>query len=301
MSRLIAVDWGSSSFRAYLVESTGKLLDTIKSDQGIFNLTRDDIETCFKSQCASWLDKFPQAGVLMSGMVGSRNGLKETQYLPTPCSAKTISLALESVELFDRSVKIVPGLCFIEDEKTSDVMRGEEVQILGAVNKLSNDCELICLPGTHSKWAVVEDGKIRRFSTFASGEMYSTLLSLDLFKGIIFSKSFDKESFQKGLDASFQTAGFLNSIFSGRVKLLSGELDDIHLSSYLSGVIIGYEILSATKIYSSNSKVVIVGSHYLQELYTLAFSHFNIESFCLEPDTTYVSGIYSLAKQNNYF
>ena len=155
---LIAVDWGSSSFRAYLVTRDGTTLATIATADGVGSIAEGGFPATFRRLAGSWLDAHARLPVLMSGMVGSRNGWREAPYASCPADARAIAAKLAVVEAGGRRVHIVPGLVSEDDGTEPDVMRGEEVEILGIAE---TGASLVVLPGSHSKWAAVADGRIR--------------------------------------------------------------------------------------------------------------------------------------------
>ncbi len=169
---LIGVDWGSSSFRAYRIARDGAILETIATADGVAAVSPGGFPAAFRGLLGGWLDAHPAAPVLASGMVGSRNGWREAPYLPCPADPIALSANLVTVEAEGRRVLIVPGLSDIDAQGEPDVMRGEEVQILGVAG---GGADLIVLPGSHSKWAAVDAGRILGFETFPTGEVFAAV------------------------------------------------------------------------------------------------------------------------------
>ena len=172
----IGIDWGSSRFRAYLMATDGRVLDSVSSNDGIFQLAPGRFAGVIQERCGDWLMRYPGILVLMSGMVGSRQGWLEMPYLETPVDGAGLAAGLRSMATaLDARFYLVPGVQTTDVQGRSDVMRGEEVQIIGALGQLSGGDALLCLPGTHSKWAEVERGQLRRFSTFMTGECFALM------------------------------------------------------------------------------------------------------------------------------
>jgi 2-dehydro-3-deoxygalactonokinase len=171
MSRkLLAVDWGTSSLRGALISSDGVVLDKRAFPQGIMQVAHGQFQHVFEQRFGDWMTG--ETLCLISGMAGSRQGWREAPYCPCPSGFEDIAQHLQWIEK-DR-IGIVPGLSTFNDQ-TPDVMRGEEIQIFGALNNLQTaDAEFV-LPGTHSKWAMVVGGHIQSFKTFMTGEFYGLL------------------------------------------------------------------------------------------------------------------------------
>src|SRR5271165_4924862 len=169
---LIGVDWGSSSFRAYLMAGDGAVLDTIAAAEGVASISPGEFPSAFRRLIGGWLAQHPALPVLASGMVGSRNGWREAPYVKCPADPRAIAHNLVAVETDGRRVLIVPGLSYEDENGRPDVMRGEEVEILGIADA---GARLIVLPGSHSKWAVVEKGRVQRFKTFVTGELFAAI------------------------------------------------------------------------------------------------------------------------------
>src|SRR5215831_16582470 len=148
---MIAIDWGTSSFRAYRVSETGTVLDKRSALVGILAVADGRFAEALESQIGDWLHA-GEAPVVMSGMIGSRQGWKEAPYAHCPAGLAEIGAAMVPVQWGHRRAWIAPGVTCRDEGGVPDVMRGEEVQILGALDALAEPSAWICLPGTHSKW-----------------------------------------------------------------------------------------------------------------------------------------------------
>src|SRR5687768_2699500 len=154
--RLIAIDWGTSRFRAYLVDSAGGILQDVASEDGMATVRDGKFADVLLARCGHWLRGYPDLPVLMSGMVGSRNGWKEAPYVPCPARLDDIRRAIQKIEILPARLSgIVPGLIYRETD-VADVIRGEETKIIGT----GGEDGLIVMPGTHCKWARIEGGQI---------------------------------------------------------------------------------------------------------------------------------------------
>ena len=164
---MIAIDWGSSAFRAFLLDSSGDVLARISTDDGVLMTNGTSFSRILMDNCGRWLDKHGCLPIVMSGMVGSRNGWREASYVPCPVTVEALAAApLKVGNDQGLDVRIMPGVSGPNFFGGLDVMRGEEVQVFGALASLDLSNALICLPGTHSKWCVIENGQITSLTTF---------------------------------------------------------------------------------------------------------------------------------------
>ena len=172
----VSVDWGTSAFRARLTAADGAPLDVVEAEVGAVDLASGAHEAFAETQIGGWTRRFPGLPVVMSGMVGSRQGWVEAPYVPCPAGAAEIAAAMTTLSATRIGrVFVVPGISGRDQRDAPDVMRGEETQILGALAASGRADGLFVLPGTHSKWARVEGGRIVDFATFMTGEIFAAL------------------------------------------------------------------------------------------------------------------------------
>ena len=243
---LIAVDWGSTHFRAKLFVD-GQIIASVSSPDGIRHREGRDCDAILALHCGAWKHTHPDARVLMSGMIGAREGWVEAPYVTAPCGLADLAAAIVAVPSATFSeVFIVPGVrCDDPDTNTTDVMRGEETQIAGLLDSLPGGGAVICLPGTHSKWVMCQEGAIHRFRTWLTGEAYERLTRESLISGDGTPAEPESEAFARGLDESDLPGGLLHHLFLGRTHLLAGRLDASEVRSYVSGLLIGHELREA--------------------------------------------------------
>src|SRR6185437_8161407 len=160
-------DWGTSALRGARLDEAGKVLEEKSAPLGILNVPNGDFAGVFAAQFSSWMEV--GARCLISGMAGSRQGWAEAPYVACPAGPDELARHLLWIER-DR-IALVPGLSDRQGD-VPDVMRGEEVQIFGAMRLAGLADGLFVLPGTHSKWATVRGGKVMGFRTFMTGEVY---------------------------------------------------------------------------------------------------------------------------------
>lgn len=265
----IGVDWGTSSFRAYRFAADGEMLEGRRAQAGILVIDDGAFEDAFEELIGDWLDAYPQVPVVLSGMIGSRQGWLETPYLACPAAVDDIAGALVPLTLSrGRLIHLAPGLSTRAADGIPDVMRGEEVQILGAVDLIGTGSATVCLPGTHSKWARVEDRRVTRFSTHMTGEVFDVLRRHSILGRGIEHAAWDDAAFLEGVARSGARGGLLHHLFGVRAAGLFGDLAPETAGAFLSGLVIGHEIRSA----EPDGTVHLVGEDDLVRLYGRALA-----------------------------
>lgn len=293
MRPLIAIDWGTSSLRGARLSATGQVLESREFARGILSVPTGQFEAIFNELFGDWMQA-PDALCLISGMAGSRQGWQEVPYCP--CPAGFAELGQHLLWLQDHRIALVPGLsCMNPDAlSTPDVMRGEEVQIFGALQLAGRDSATLVLPGTHSKWAQVQSGRVTRFSTFMTGEMYALLSQHSILgKTLDLSGAFDQTTFLQGIDQSQQPGSVLNKLFAVRTLGLFDRMPAAALPSYLSGLLIGEE-LRTQPMTDAQGPVILIGSDTLTLRYTLALQHLGIACQSRGAEATW-AGLHALA------
>lgn len=305
----IAVDWGTSNLRAYLLDQEGNSLDQRESNKGILNVVPGQFETVLTNLVGDWLTQ--GLPILMAGMVGSRTGWQEVDYQTCPLSLDTLGEKLHWLETgLDCPVAIVPGLQGRGVSGCNDIMRGEETQLLGVLDWLqsqqSDEDVLCCMPGTHCKWVRIEQGQIKQFSTTFSGELFANInRDSSLVRGLPSSETLDVEAFKLGLATSQQQGGLLHHLFSVRSNYISNELSPDQVRDYLSGVVIGHDVMDMLKAIPDQTetaqkagKVHLIGSRGLCDRYAIALESMAIEHLFIEAGEASIRGLKRLAEQN---
>ncbi|MEO7115150.1 MAG: 2-dehydro-3-deoxygalactonokinase [Caldimonas sp.] len=284
---LIALDWGSSSLRAYLMSDAGKVLETRSSDDGASRLSVDVavadrpavFERHLRSLVPDWLASGPP--VLACGMVGSAHGWCEADYLECPVDIAALHERLVAVEGSDGlRVRIVPGVSRHPVGAAPDVMRGEETQVAGVLARdarLANGVAWIVLPGTHSKWVKVENGRIVSFATRMTGELFELLRSHSVLgRSLAPSTTFDADAFERGCTAARVAGGadVARLLFGVRTLGLFGRMPATSLVDYLSGVLIGAELAAALVDIEADVPLVLAGDERLCDRYRRGLAHF---------------------------
>jgi 2-dehydro-3-deoxygalactonokinase len=271
---LIAIDWGTTSARAYRVAHDGDVLDQRSAPLGISQVSEGRFAEALDRLLGDWRDE--RVPRLASGMIGSRQGWVEAPYIacPAPLAALASSLAYTP----QRELAIVPGVRTRDANDVPDVMRGEETQILGGVDRHEQRV-LLALPGTHSKWALVESGRIVDFATFMTGEMWHVLVAHSILgrlavQGI--SGAPPGPGYARGVARGIGNGPLLHDVFGARTLALMGELAPEDVTDWLSGLMIGREVRNA-RIWAhqhgyDGARVRLIGDDALVARYATAFA-----------------------------
>jgi 2-dehydro-3-deoxygalactonokinase len=290
---MIAVDWGTSSFRAYRLDATGRVFDTRSSPRGILTVADRDFAAVLRDAVGAWLDG--ERLMLLSGMIGSRQGWREAPYCPCPAGEAEIRQAMIRLD-FDWAGEtwLAPGLSY-RSNGVPDVMRGEEVQILGALDALGGD-GLVCLPGTHSKWATVSAGRITGFQTHMTGESFAVLRQHSILGRLMPAPDAesdpDDRAFAAGLARARTAGGLLHHLFGVRSLGLMGDVPAAGLPAYLSGLLIGHELAAAATI---EGPVHLIGNETLTGRYARALELSGRVAHPMAPDLA-AAGLHLLSQ-----
>lgn len=302
-TELIALDWGTSSLRAYRLGAAAQPIETRSLALGIMQLDGTDtgFEHALQQACGDWQEAEPHVPLIACGMIGSKQGWREAAYVEAPLTVADLSGALRAVERADRMpLWLVPGV--IQPGALPNVMRGEETQVFGLLEESAHaeDSLLIGLPGSHSKWLTVEQGQLSRFHTFMTGEVYSALLAHTILgRTAVTGDAFDAQAFERGLrvaQSSDGQGGPLSTIFSSRTLVLTGGLSGEAQPDYLSGLLIGHELMAMRTLckVSVDQRIVLIGSGALCSRYLWALEHCGFESVGFAPQAT-VTGLWTIA------
>jgi 2-dehydro-3-deoxygalactonokinase len=273
---LIGIDWGTTAFRAYRLAADGRVIDAKSAPLGILKVPDGDFERVLEREIGRWLADGPDLPVVAAGMITSRQGWVEVPYCLCPAGSDQIARALRRHATGrGHVVHFVPGLSLVGADGVPDVIRGEETQIVGAVGAAPGR-RLLVLPGTHSKWALAQDGRIVWFATFMTGELFGVLKEHSILGRLMAGDAHDERAFQRGLAyARSRPGGLLKRLFSARTLGLYGELSETAVGSYLSGLLIGSEVAEALDCLeqaSDGGEITVIGSSDLAERYLPAIA-----------------------------
>lgn len=300
-ARLIALDWGTSSLRAWLLDEQGAVLDARDGGLGIMQLPGHDFAAVYNDSLRTWLTADPSLPAIASGMIGSRNGWREAPYVNCPAEPGTLAERLTTVTDGITPLHIVPGVMQAGGSgRLPDVMRGEETQVLGALAgepALGRDSILV-LPGTHSKWVSVRHGRIDAFTTYMTGELFAVLTQHSILgrPGRQRSAQTSDAAFSLGVTTARDMggAGISAALFSTRSRLLTGSLEEAGTAAYLSGLLIGEELRSALSGRTGSSPLRLIGSPALCARYAQALEHFDVADSATIDDAA-VHGLWQIA------
>ena len=266
---MIGVDWGTTSFRAFRIASDGTIRDRRTARRGLVNVPDNRFADTLREEVGPWLAA-GEDHVLLSGMIGSRQGWKEAPYIACPAGADEVAAALVPIEFDWGQVRLIPGLSAVDQAGVAEVMRGEETQVFGVLSAMGGS-GLACLPGTHSKWVTVEGGRIVGFTTHMTAEAFGALRGYTILGRMMREGPADGAPFDAGVRRSADTGGLLHHIFGARSLVLAGQLAETEAAAYLSGILIGHEAGAA--LAGQPGKVVhVIGSPELTMLYARAIS-----------------------------
>ncbi|MGL5010534.1 MAG: 2-dehydro-3-deoxygalactonokinase [Paracoccaceae bacterium] len=286
----IAVDWGTSNLRAWAMGAEG-VLDHAQSDEGMGKLSREGFEPALLRLIGGWLGR-DVTTVVACGMVGSRQGWHEAPYRAVPCTPLDRG-ALVVVPTTDARIRmmIAPGL---KQEWPADVMRGEETQIAGALALQPGFDGVLCLPGTHAKWAQVSAGEVVSFQTYMTGELFALLSTQSVLRHGMGEEGWDDGAFDAGLsDALSRPEKIAARLFGLRAEGLIGGLTAVAAKSRLSGLLIGIE-LAAARPYWLGQAVTIVGAEGLAASYARALQAQGVTAALLPATECTLAGLASL-------
>ena len=292
MSRLVAVDWGTSSLRGALLDAGGKVLEERSDARGILKVPAGGFPEVFESLFADWMQP---AGTrcLISGMAGSKQGWVEAPYCACPAGRVEVGHRIIDIDVRPGSrISVVPGLRD-EHDGVPDVMRGEEVQIFGAMALMDVDEGVFVLPGTHNKWVTVKKGRVKGFRTFMTGEFYALLSQHSILARTLDADApLDEAAFVEGVTRSDNGQGLLHNAFGARTLALFERMPTEELASYLSGLLIGEEL--RTQSLHASGEVVLIGSPALTQRYTLALRATGIATRTMGAEATW-AGLHALS------
>ncbi len=269
----IAVDWGTSNLRVWAMDAQGQVLAQNGSDHGMSGLAADQFEVTLLSHIAPWL-KEGQTPVIACGMVGSRQGWAEAPYRAVPCSpaGELFTIAAKDPRI---AMHILPGL---KQERSADVMRGEETQIAGFIDANPDFDGILCLPGTHTKWAHISAGEVVSFQTFMTGELFDLIAHQSVLRHSLPEASLNEDAFADALsDTLSRPEALATQLFKIRAADLLHGADPAVSRARLSGLLLGLE-LAAARPYWLGQAVALIGADPLNQLYAKALLTQGVEA-----------------------
>jgi len=285
----IAVDWGTTNRRGYLVSPDGRCTQEMEDDQGILSVAAGE----FPAAVQQIREQLGDKPMIMAGMVGSNRGWIEAPYVT--CPAGIADLAERLIWAEEGRTAIVPGLSFVGDGR-ADVMRGEEVQILGAIaaGLVPHTC-LICHPGTHNKWINIAAGRILDFRTVMTGEMFSLLKEHSILADLLSQPATTGEAFHEGVRCGLSHDGLTAELFSVRARVLLDQAKREDAASYTSGLLIGADLRVGLRA-APDAEVIVMGRPELTSLFAAALTEAGQEAREVDGEEAFLAGIRQLAE-----
>lgn len=293
----IAIDWGTSNRRAWALGRDGAVVRQRSDAKGLLAHPERNFAQSLGAFLGDWLAEAPMAPIIMAGMIGSRLGWVEVPYLSVPLPLADLAGHLcQAGEVGGSACWIVPGLS-MDDPVQPEVMRGEECQVLGALLAMREAHSLFVLPGTHSKWARVAEGRLTSFRTYMTGELFDLLGRSGTLAQLMTAEQEDAESYRLGVTNSAD-AELLNRLFSVRSLALFGRLPAAGARSYLSGLLVGAEIrhLMATWPEAVGTGAICIGSAAMIARYDAAARQLGLSLRGLENETILPRALHWIAR-----
>lgn len=297
---IIAVDWGTSYLRAYLcqIQTDGSFShkDTVIG-LGV-NKVDGNFEQELFNQIKPWTEQHGKLPIYLAGQIGSSIGWKETQYIPCPTSPFELANACLNFYCQNHQLSIIPGLSCNHDNSYQDVMRGEELQVLGWLSQNPSHKKgqhLICLPGTHTKWVLVDNGQIKLFKTAMTGELYDLLCN----HSVLIQSSEEEfcfDIFEQGAQYTLNSelGSFTHGLFSVRSKQLFNDIAPKHARAYLSGMLIGTDVRAAVNAtewqLASVDQIAIIGNRHLSKQFKYVFAQLGVTGKIFDVEQISIAG-----------
>lgn len=281
----IIVDWGTTSLRAALVSGAGGTIEWRETEGGIQFVKDGRFEAALMEAVSDWFETYGLLPVLATGMITSRNGWVEVPYIDAPAGIDELAKGARSLTLENGArLTFLAGLRDPAGVPFPDVMRGEETQIVGY--GLERDMTLV-LPGTHSKWARIAGGRIDRFQTYVTGEIFALLTKHSFIAKAAAPRpetSVDWAAFDRGAELmAGETAtsdAFFSAIFSARTGMLDSRLAASEIPDYVSGLVVGSEFRQARANgwFAAGDRIGIVGNDGLNDRYQRVAPLFGLDT-----------------------
>jgi 2-dehydro-3-deoxygalactonokinase len=285
----IAVDWGTTNRRAYLIDGSGKHTDEFEDHKGVLSVPSGG----FGEAIAEIRQRLGDKPLLLAGMVGSNRGWREAPYVPCPAGIDDLVKAL--VWAGDREA-IVPGVSYVGNDR-ADVMRGEEVQLVGAVAAgLVDPAGLVCHPGTHNKWVTLTEGRIHNFRTVMTGELFSLLKAHSILGDLLQGTVEANDSFRDAAKHAIYHEALPADLFSVRARVLLGKAKKEDAASWTSGLLIGSDVRIGL-MKPSAAEITILGRPELTGLYAAAIQQAGREAREVDGEKAFLAGAQEIAKR----
>jgi 2-dehydro-3-deoxygalactonokinase len=285
----IAADWGTTNRRAYLMDAGGRCTAEFEDDKGIMSVPKGG----FGEAVAEIRARLGDHPLLLAGMVGSNRGWVEAPYVPCPAGLQDLATAL--VWLEEGRTAIVPGVSFVDPDE-ADVMRGEEVQLLGAFAAgIVPADSLVCHPGTHNKWARLRGGRIERFRTVMTGEIFNLLRENSILSDLLSGPAEPGRAFEHGVRRGLADECLPAELFKIRARVLLGEAKADDAASFGSGLLIGTDVRAGLRE-GDDGEVVVMGRPELTQLYAEALRIAGRQAREVDGEQAFLAGAFEIVR-----
>ena len=284
----IGVDWGTTNRRAYLIDAGGIPGSELEDGQGILSVAPGG----FPAAVAEIRARLGDLPLLMAGMVGSNRGWIDAPYASCPAGIDDLLAGIVWAE--PNRTAIIPGVCDTGGGR-ADIMRGEEVQLLGAVasGEIPADC-IVCHPGTHNKWVGVANGRIDRFTTVMTGELFNLLKEQSILSDVLSNAVAADDSFREGVAAAAEGRAITADLFSVRARVILGRMPADRAASFTSGLLIGADVRTGLACHD-DGQVIVMGRPALTSLYAAALETLGRPSREYDGERAFIAGITAIA------
>ena len=288
----VAVDWGTSNLRAWGIDSSGEIAFSRSSPDGMSRLTREQypsVLTGLLTEVHEPLD------VLICGMAGARQGWLEAPYLDAPADLRTLSRGAVAPDMpgDQFAPSILPGVCQRE-VGAEDVMRGEETQLLGLSALIPGFSGLVIMPGTHSKWAMLDGTMLSRFSSAMTGEIFELLRLHSVLRHSLNGELEGEErdiGFDAGLALGLDKPERLTAtLFKVRAGALLSGRSPAWCAGFLSGLLIGAEV-GGQRDWIGSAEIPLIGSVGLCSLYKGALEKLGARARIIDATDATLAGL----------
>jgi 2-dehydro-3-deoxygalactonokinase len=278
----IAVDWGTTNRRAYLIDGSGNRTGEFEDGEGVLSVPQGG----FPAAVAEIRQRLGDKPLLLAGMIGSNKGWVEAPYVPCPAGIEDLAGKLVWA---DERAAIVPGVSFVGQGR-ADVMRGEEVQLLGGVAAgLVKPESFVCHPGTHNKWALLRGGTIQIFGTVMTGELFNLLKEHSILSDLLQGPVEPNDAFKRGVRRAMEREMLPAELFGVRAGVLLGQTSKDDASSYTSGLLIGTDVRIGLT-WPAGARIGVMGRPELTRLYAAAIVEAGREAVELDGERCFLAG-----------
>jgi 2-dehydro-3-deoxygalactonokinase len=285
----IAVDWGTTNRRAYRIDSSGACVDEFEDGKGALSVPKGE----FPAAVAEIRTRLGDLPLLLAGMAGSNRGWVDAPYIPCPVGIDDL---VKNLVWAGEREAIIPGVSFVGQGR-ADVMRGEEVQLLGGIAAgLVNPEGFVCHPGTHNKWVLLRHGTIHIFGTVMTGELFNLLKEHSILADLLQGPVEPNDAFKRGVRHAMERETLPADLFGVRAAVLLGQANKDDASSYVSGLLIGTDVRIGLT-WPAGARIGVIGRPELTRLYAAAISEADREAVEIDGEQCFLAGIQEIAKR----